>query len=455
MGLFPKTALYFVPHQDDELLTMGIDICNSIAKGWNVHVILCTDGSRSRIRHRLNDKKSCSNHAGTHCHALGIPEFIHARDLEFIASCQALGVPRDHIHIPKNRAVDGCVRQKDIEDIFLYYLDQFDSDVLVCAIASNNGSGQHSDHKILGTVAETLLTQGKIKKLRAFIEPYQWRKIRDNARGIPVAPYTVTAFGRNAQKIVQAVDAYSLWAPESGRYAVGLHSVTTEFQDFLKEKRNYWYYKQLSTQMNRFERIAWRHRKWLKFHQQKQLFYSMLPCAAPELGKLELHTFQQRETELYQNFCVQNSLPVREKDLERLRNGSSFWCLSLAETGVVSTGWLAWKQHFYIGETDFGFSTGRSSCAILYDFNTMAQHRGNGYYGLLLRSIAANAVGPSEYLIYTSPDNHASDHGIRKAGFSFEGTLCAADGSLKRCLCKHGFQNIRRKYILYGLFARK
>ena len=34
-----KTMLYFAPHQDDELLTMGIDICNSVFKKWDVHVI--------------------------------------------------------------------------------------------------------------------------------------------------------------------------------------------------------------------------------------------------------------------------------------------------------------------------------------------------------------------------------------------------------------------------------
>ena len=50
-----NTIIYFIPHQDDELLSMGVDICDSLKKRKNVHIVLCTDGSGSSVRKRLNN----------------------------------------------------------------------------------------------------------------------------------------------------------------------------------------------------------------------------------------------------------------------------------------------------------------------------------------------------------------------------------------------------------------
>ena len=79
---------------------------------------------------------------------------------------------------------------------------------------------------------------------------------------------------------------------------------------------------------------------------------------------------------------------LREKDVQRITDGSSFWCLVLDGKQAVSTGWLAYRQHFYIGETDFGFDMAQSDTGLLYDFNTMAEHRGKGYYGLRVHEAA-------------------------------------------------------------------
>ena len=87
----------------------------------------------------------------------------------------------------------------------------------------------------------------------------------------------------------------------------------------------------------------------------------------------------------------------------------------------------------------------------LFDFNTKAEYRGNGYYGLLLRAIVHDSEGPVRYIIYTSPDNAASSRGILKAGFQFDGVNSASDSSMKPYLRKEGFTSITRKYQLWGL----
>ena len=64
MARISNIIIYFAPHQDDELLSMGVDICNSIKKGKDVHVVLCTDGSSSGVKNILKNGKTCKKHSG-------------------------------------------------------------------------------------------------------------------------------------------------------------------------------------------------------------------------------------------------------------------------------------------------------------------------------------------------------------------------------------------------------
>lgn len=449
-----KTVLYFAPHQDDELLTMGLDICRSVAKNWNVHVILCADGSRSYVRGLLNDGKTCGKHEGVHAYELSVEEFVAARDREFTDSCLALGVPLENIHIPENRAVDGSVTVEEVEAMMLHYLEKLGKDAYVCTISSGNGPDQHRDHKAVGRAAENLLNRGVIRELKSFVEPYLYPKIIVNSWILAVDPYVEKATEAESEKLKKAIGAYSLWDPKQQRYAVGYHSVTTEFNDFLKNRKAYWMRKQRAKDMTRLDRVVWRHRKWRKFFKQKQLYYSMPGCEAPDLGDLQLVRMGKGEEERYRAFCEERNLELREKDIQRLRDNASFWCLTLADGTVTATGWLAWKlADFYIGETDYGFRMDKSSSAVFFDFRTMPEHRRKGYYVTLLRSIAAREQA-SCFIAYTNAANIASQKGITRAGFHYDGTLTPRDGSIRKYLRKHGFTGIYRKQQLMGLRTR-
>jgi len=448
-----KTVIYFAPHQDDELLSMGVDICNSISKCKDVHVVLITDGAGSRVRNTLNNGKKCKKHPGEHIYELSVEQFIKARDDEFTDSCMALGVKKNNIHLPEIRGKDGGLVLSVVEKTIKRYVELIDKDAVVCTISQNNGPKQHKDHKTLGRAVENLLNKGIIRKRKLFIEPYHYEEIKDNARLIPVEPTIITAKKDVVEKIKSAIAAYSYWNPQQQRYAVGYHSVTNEFNDYINDISNRFFVKINPGNMTFTEKIDWQHKKWLKFKKQKQLYYSLSECKKPDLGEYKLISIFAGECDKYKKFCEEYGVTLTDKNLKRISDGSSFWCLTSKNNEIMSTGWLAYKHHFYIGETDFEFNMDKCDTGLLYNFETKEEFRGRGLYGLLLRSIISNANGPKEYVIYTSPDNFSSQKGILKAGFTYDGTLKAEDKSLYNYLRSKGFTAVKRKYKLWGLFV--
>ncbi|MBP5399356.1 MAG: PIG-L family deacetylase [Alphaproteobacteria bacterium] len=223
------TSIYFIPHQDDELLTMGIDICSSIIKKQDVHVVLCTDGSESSIKERLNDQRHCPLHKEEHKYCLTKEEFTQARDQEFINSCLAMGVQRSNIHIPFNRVKDGKLSVTEAEKFINYHILQYQkqSKVIINTIYYNTGSKQHSDHKALGMAANNLFKQGKFHKIKFFIEPYCLDDCKKQTRK-KVADKNIIS------KIKQAVNAYKKWNPGNKQYAIGYHSMKKEFDKLIE-----------------------------------------------------------------------------------------------------------------------------------------------------------------------------------------------------------------------------
>ncbi len=449
-----KTMLYFAPHQDDELLTMGVDICRSVRKGHEVYVILCTDGGASNARLWLNNGKACPIHPEPHHFDVSLADFIRCRDQEFIGSCLALGVPEKNIHIPEKRDRDGALTQKTAEALIRRYVSQCNGSVTVCTISPNNGPNQHKDHKALGRTAQILLNQGVIRECKFFVEPYHYQEVAENPRHIPIAPTIQRAEAAEAAQIRKAVDSYSHWDPSQGRYAVGYHSVNTEFTDFLWELVSYSFPKWREADMTWQQKLIFQRRKYRKFHWQKQRFYSMGPCPQPEYNGVRYLQADPRDTERYQELCRQYGMELREKDLQRLRDGSTFGCLVTDQGEIAATNWAAFRQHFYLSETDFGFQMDGSDTVVFYDTNTAPNHRGRGYQGLLLRSMAYEMKEGKRFLGYTAPDNIASQRGILKGGFRFDGIKFAADGSMQAYLKQAGFTKIYRKYQLGGLRVR-
>ena len=229
-------VIYFAPHQDDELLTMGIDIASRIENGSEVYVVLCTDGSHSRIRTALGDGSFCEKCNEKHVFTLSVEEFIRSRDSEFLSSCSALGVKRENVLFEEKRITDGSLTPQNAEELIKKHLRLIGEDSTVCTIYPNDEKEQHHDHRNLGLAALKLKTDGVISHLELFEEPYV-AKIVEHTKGSE--PETVIACGNIAERIENALGAYSVFNPPDGRFAIGYHSVTLEMELLKKEKTLY------------------------------------------------------------------------------------------------------------------------------------------------------------------------------------------------------------------------
>ena len=231
-----RKIIFFAPHQDDELVTMGIEIAASVREGADVYVVLCTDGSRSRIRESLSDGSFCPKCNTHHLFPLSPEEFVRARDTEFFASCKALGVKKDHIIIPEKRITDGSLSMEKAKGIITRVLDSLGYDSAVCTILPTDPSVQHHDHHMLGLAALQLKKAGLIDSLVLAKEPYLAILDCDYSAE---NPELIRADGEISAVLENAVGAYSLFDPSSRRYAIGYHSITSEFDILKRDKTSY------------------------------------------------------------------------------------------------------------------------------------------------------------------------------------------------------------------------
>lgn len=133
-----RTFLFLLPHQDDELLSMGVFASNVLGSEHDeAYAVLCTDGSSSGVRRVLADGQTCDKHAGKHVYSMDAERFADARDKEFLGSCQALGFPPSRVLFHPKRATDGSLSVKHAEKMIRSFLHAFGfgKDVVVCTMS--------------------------------------------------------------------------------------------------------------------------------------------------------------------------------------------------------------------------------------------------------------------------------------------------------------------------------
>ena len=206
-------AVFYAPHQDDELLTMGHAITHYVKLGYEVHVVLLTDGSGSGSIHAVNreiEKK--------HLQPLNKKEFSAARNLEFVRSLAILGVERENIHF--SNLEDGKTTVQDIEQIVLQYVARFPEAQHLTLTYKDD----HNDHKNAGQALKNLNQLGMIEEPKFYIQNVE-RADFDGEFEPDVDKY---------RPIIEAASLpYTKWDPLYRMYSIGYISVGGHFDTLL------------------------------------------------------------------------------------------------------------------------------------------------------------------------------------------------------------------------------
>lgn len=249
----PKpVAIYFVPHADDELLSMGADIVNHQRMGYDIQLVLASPGEHSGARFvvngfrevwqgkkKVNNPIFCQWHNTYHSadelkdpdHYLDTKEFGDARIREFYEVASRLGVPKENTH------TYDLINGKFTEDGLRAIYDEFLSKYPHAIFRTMSPYDYHPDHAMMGKVLMKYEKEGKIKPIDTvyFLSIYKSRFTKYGK--LPVKQLKVGPMTKEESKRLQhAAEVYSLWEPEKGWLALGYHSVPQQFDSYFKNK---------------------------------------------------------------------------------------------------------------------------------------------------------------------------------------------------------------------------
>jgi LmbE family N-acetylglucosaminyl deacetylase len=217
--------LYYIPHPDDETLSMGVAIADSVYNGNEVHLILLSNGKDSNTRDQINGVKFCRLHNKYHVPSiegykpLTMKMFGRLRVKEFINAAIALGVQKKNIDICNFN--DSKFKEEDISRIALKYAKSYPNSRCNTTSYYDN----HRSHKKIAITLYGLYKQDKIKVVRFFISPSKWGDIK----GIVISNPKLKDI------IIKSISNYSIWNPQESLYAIGYHSVGYLFEMVKKQ----------------------------------------------------------------------------------------------------------------------------------------------------------------------------------------------------------------------------
>ena len=161
--------IVYVPHADDEVLSMGVLIQRQIRAGRDVEVIYYTDGAGSGLCAAKGDLCTANEFRGK-----PVSDFIAARDSELMASLAALGVTADHVHryAPpgKPRRRDGTSDPAYLDSVLRHYIGVYPDATHV----TMSWVDSHPDHTSSGRALRALVQQGVLPADQALFTMARW-----------------------------------------------------------------------------------------------------------------------------------------------------------------------------------------------------------------------------------------------------------------------------------------
>jgi hypothetical protein len=226
-------AVFFVPHQDDETLSMGAQILRHVAAGRQVHVVFLSDGQLSQAYDTLMGGRECVWHNRVHDPAaegyagLTRTQFGYARDKEARIACTELGVAVANIHQERLPLVD-VATATEVMLKYAHLLRLGSSAYTMSPWETESGEG-NTEHGDMGVALRKLGESGVIE---AALRYQVYSQYADS----PLWPAgLIRNVGTPAERPAwdAAAGPYRYWDPRGGRYAIGYHSAGPAFRRLL------------------------------------------------------------------------------------------------------------------------------------------------------------------------------------------------------------------------------
>ena len=240
---YTRPAIFLSPHADDESIAMGGAIVEHLAAGRQVFVELMTHGARSGVFNTLKNGGTCSWHSGTHSYDLTEEEFGQARMREFVDAVTRLAVTGYHVNDYPEGCGDGTctgLTQAQVQERLDWWrlnpgaelIDKAFKGAVGSPFDPGGGGAFHPDHTADWAGLKGYRDSQLILDTRGYLV---YHYTTHNGSGF--GAHTLGDSARTAK--CNALEAYRVWDPANGRYAIGRHSVATLMDTACSDGREY------------------------------------------------------------------------------------------------------------------------------------------------------------------------------------------------------------------------
>ncbi len=232
-------TIWHIPHPDDEILGMGGAIYESTLAGRRNIVVMYTVGESSLVRINLFilalwrsvSEPSGSNGVGSI--PLRSDDVARARLAETLSALSLLGVDEDSVIVVS--LPDGAIVPQAALAVMRELAERYPG----AAHRTTSVFDPHVDHRNLARALYSLAREYRDKGIeldvgfyRVYIynSPSSWRAQSPGVLAVPVV---------DPDRKRQALDEFSVWDPDAGRFAIGVQSVRRLFLEAAADPHEY------------------------------------------------------------------------------------------------------------------------------------------------------------------------------------------------------------------------
>ncbi len=221
-----QLEVFYSPHPDDEVLSLGPAIIHALSSSKEVHVVLLSKGKASKAIHTVNERLEAEGHP-----TISVEEFGEARVDEFKAAVDALGVSASNVTILD--LPDGEISKDAVTEIILQKNTLHDT--VIHHVMSEQDP--HSDHAVTGQALQGLIDEANVHYGKFYFPVQEHKNFSFDNK--------VKLLNKNQKaRMAVGLGAYEKWDPAAGSYSIGKISVPDYFHTARQNMESRYRYKQ-------------------------------------------------------------------------------------------------------------------------------------------------------------------------------------------------------------------